>query len=345
MKRTLVLCLALASALAASAGAAQRPAFPDVYVTPPCAASHVPISFPKHNLVAQGAVQRGFELDSSWIEKHWNDLMAVMNPASAQMAACYATPNNTYLFCNEINRADVARTCMKYPMKSRDYEQCIGFYYIYYLGIDSSSKALYTDAQKCANEQPAVAHNRPPEVWFSPEHLPVGYKGNVTVFAVDPDTHVPVEGVITVDKQTIYSTASYDGKVRTSWPFPWNAKLNREPNASGHTDVVAPRLTLDTPGYPTMTFTMPYDIPKVVVDITPSPDSWKRGVTNTITVHAKDASNGKPVEMRVYANDLILGNTNQPLRLELARNAKLPEIWATSLFNQYSDVVVVPAGK
>jgi hypothetical protein len=345
MKRTLVLLLALAPLIAASAGAAQRPAFPDAYVKPPCAEGHLPVSFPKHNLVAQGTVQRGFELDSNWIDTHWNELMAVMNPALEQMAACYATPNNSYLFCNEINRADVARTCMKYPLHSSDYEQCLGFYYIYYLGIDSSSKALYTDAQKCATEGSAVTHAQPPDVWFSPEQLPVDYKGNVTVFAVDPQTKVPVESLITVENQTIYSTASYDGHVRTSWPFPWNAKLNRVPNANGHSDVVPPRLTLATPGYPTTTLSLPYETPKLVVDITPPPAQWKRGAKNTFTVTAKDAATGKPAELRVYANDTILGNSNEPLVLELGRNDKRPEIWATSLFNRYSDVVIVPAEK
>jgi hypothetical protein len=73
--------------------------------------------------------------------------------------------------------------------------------------------------------------------------------------------------------------------------------------------------------------------------MTPSPDQLKPG-KNIITVTARDAATGKPVEARVMAEDMAVGETNKPFELQLTRRDKRPEIWVTSLFDRYSDVVV-----
>jgi hypothetical protein len=76
--------------------------------------------------------------------------------------------------------------------------------------------------------------------------------------------------------------------------------------------------------------------------MTPPPAELKPG-TNTITVTTLDAATGKPAEMRVMAGDRVLGKANAPLQFEWKRGEKRPEIWVTSLWNRYSDVVIAPA--
>jgi hypothetical protein len=88
---------------------------------------------------------------------------------------------------------------------------------------------------------------------------------------------------------------------------------------------------------------MPYDVPTLKTSITPDPSKLKKG-TNRITVTTVDAVTGKPVEMRVMAGTTVLGESNKPIDLVLT-SKKSPEIWATSLFNVYSDVVIAPAKK
>jgi hypothetical protein len=81
------------------------------------------------------------------------------------------------------------------------------------------------------------------------------------------------------------------------------------------------------------------------VAMTPEPSKLGRG-KNTVTVAATDASTGKPIEARVMmGTHTILGKTNVPFELELAKGQKREEIWVTSLFDRYSDVVVAKGEK
>jgi hypothetical protein len=50
---------------------------------------------------------------------------------------------------------------------------------------------------------------------------------------------------------------------------------------------------------------------------------------------------GQAAEMRVMAGSTPVGRTNEPFVLELPTGPSRPEIWITSLFHRYGDVVVV----
>jgi hypothetical protein len=121
--------------------------------------------------------------------------------------------------------------------------------------------------------------------------------------------------------------------------------LTRIPNANGHRDVAAPEVRVEAPGYRTVTFRLPVDVPQMSVEMTPSLKKLKPG-KNTVTIVARDTATGQPVEARVMGGGYtVLGKTNEPFELELVRGQKRPEIWVTSLYDRYSDVVVAPAGK
>jgi hypothetical protein len=89
---------------------------------------------------------------------------------------------------------------------------------------------------------------------------------------------------------------------------------------------------------------MPAAPRRVAIEVSPAIDKLKRG-KNKITVNAIDVMTNKPVELRVMLGETILGDTNKPLEFEVKKGEKRPEIWATSLFDKYSDVVVAPAEK
>jgi hypothetical protein len=80
----------------------------------------------------------------------------------------------------------------------------------------------------------------------------------------------------------------------------------------------------------------------MTVTMDPDPSKLKRG-KNTVTITARDAATGTPVEARVMGGSSVLGKTNVPFELEIVKGQKRPEIWVTSLYDRYNDVVVVSA--
>jgi hypothetical protein len=143
-------------------------------------------------------------------------------------------------------------------------------------------------------------------------------------------------------KPQIYASDSPEGMPTSFYFVPWKGKLVRTPNAQGHSDVLPPEVRIESPGYKTVSFRLPVDVPKMILKMDPDPSKLKRG-KNIVTITATDATTGKPVEARVMGGDTVLGKTNAPFELELVKGQKRPEIWVTSLFDRYSDVVIAPA--
>jgi hypothetical protein len=204
----------------------------------------------------------------------------------------------------------------------------------YVTGIAAISD-LYDGAQKCADGQVAGEPHKL-EAWVRPQKMDVNYNGALTVFAYDAETHIPVRAALSVDAGKLTRT---DGPAAAGTVLKWRASLKRVPNAQSHGDVVQPTGILQAPGYEPLTIRFPVVVPTAKVTMNPPARKLKNG-TNTITVTAVDSVTGQPVEMRVMAGDTILGNTNLPLQLVLEAGKKRPEIWVTSLFDRYSDMVV-----
>jgi hypothetical protein len=138
----------------------------------------------------------------------------------------------------------------------------------------------------------------------------------------------------------VYVTSSPEGLPATIYPFDYTPKFKREANAEGHTNVVPPMVTVTAPNYPTSTFQLPAEVPKMIVTMKPGE---LHGGKNVITIEARDAATGKPVEARVMSGSDPIGDTNTPITLDLNRKGQHPEIWVTSLFNLYSDAVIAKA--
>jgi hypothetical protein len=204
----------------------------------------------------------------------------------------------------------------------------------YWVGLKAKG-GLQEEAQKCMAAQPQTEKTL--QAFVVQQNIGPDFNGELRVHAYDADTHIPVRAYLNIDAGKLQSI---EGPVpRTGYPNKWRGHLKRVPNADGHFDVVTPTATLTAEGYKTLTFPMPIDVSKMIVEMTPSPDQLKPG-KNIITVTARDAATGKPVEARVMAEDMAVGETNKPFELQLTRRDKRPEIWVTSLFDRYSDVVV-----
>lgn len=338
MKIQLAVLLLIGATLSAG-DTPRREVFPSDYKPQPCAAPAEAVceSFAKYKLTDYATAFRRFDIDGKWVDAHWDEMRATFRPICAKMGNCFTVPGNDWVWCLDLMRDDMLATCNRFPAGSRDRDQCTMFAMTYFIGLGAKTK-LHAEAQSCAAKNP-LPGDRTLEVWMSPSTIGPDYNGKLAVYAIDAETRIPVRAVLSIDGLGVLR--STEGPIPTAgYPVLWEAKLKRVPNANGRRDVVAPTATLTAPGFKTYTLTMPIDVPKVIVEMTPA--KLERG-KNIVTITARDAASGKPVEMRVMGGELVLGDTNEPFELEIARGQKRPEIWVTSLYDAYSDAVLLPA--
>jgi hypothetical protein len=346
--RPLLLALSFA-ALAAAAVAADAPppdkSFPDDYKPSVCAPANSCPTF-EHSAMRSAAFKfLGLKLDPQWLDAHGDEVAKAFEPVCRKQATCLATPGNLFAFCNDIVSPELRSVCDERYPKDKDpqgHEQCEIFMETFTLGVDQRTQAIWNVAQACANERtPAVDKTTPLVSWVTPARIPLSYTGYISINTVDPDTHVPIQADLSVEGQIIYVSTNPIGSLQTYYPFKWKPKFTRIKSANGHTELVAPKVTVKANHYPLSTFLMPVTVPKLSLDLVPPPALLHPG-KNTITVVAKDADSGKPAELRVMYGETTVGTTNEPIELTIDRKAKRQELWVTSLFDRYSDATVVP---
>lgn len=334
--------LALGLFIAASAAAqTPREIFPSDYTPSPCASTDPCDSFERGKLKAASASFQGVDLNDAWLEKHLDELKADLAPLCRKHGTCFAHPSNSFTFCDDVMYSEARPICeRRFPTATAkfDHEQCRLTMEIYLLGVEQHAKPFWQEAQRCTRALPAVAHPKPLDIWMVPETITAGYKDYVTFYALDPETHVPVFADISFEGQQHYAPANPVGRSAAYYPFKLPFKFIRVPNAAGHTDLLPPNVTVQAGGYPASTFRLSAAVPRAIVEMTP-PASALRPGKNTVTVKARDAGTGKPVELRVMLGETAVGSSNAPITLVLPKG-KRPEIWVTSLFDRYSDMVI-----
>lgn len=301
----------------------------------PCAPGNSCATFTDSEMAGAAFKFYGLNLDMKWVVAHRDAILKELGTACARHASCMAVPGNTYWFCDDVLSNEVRPVCDKlFPGE----EQCKNYIETWLLGIDLKWKTTWPAAQECAKKSPPEAHAKSLEIWMSPATVPAGFKGKISFYALDPDTHLPILANLRFEGQTVYMPASPAGVPATGYPLDYTVKFKRVPNAEGHSDVVPPMVTATAEGFATVKFPLPADVPKMIVSMSPAAARLHRG-KNVVTVEAHDAKTGKPVEARVMFGDDVAGTTNQKITLEVPRG-KRPEIWVTSLFDLYSDTVV-----
>ena len=320
-----------------------REPFPADYQPSPCATpdavTRVAKTFPQSE-IAQIAAMRGYDVGQEWVDAHWKELTEALHPIWTKAATCFVTAGNDNLFCNDVAQTEAFAVCNRYPEGSKDREKCIFTMTAILAGQDHNSKQTWTELRACA-EANKPAGERTLKWWLTPESFGAMYPGHFTVYTVDSETRVPVQARLHIQStQPIYADDVPNGLPTTYYKVPWKPKLVRVANAQGHQDVVAPEVRIEAPGYKSVTFRLPMEVPVMKVEMKPA--KLKRG-KNSVTITAVDAATGKPVEARVMGGQHVLGKTNVPFELELT--GKRPEIWVTNLYDRYSDVVVVAAEK
>jgi hypothetical protein len=345
MRKLLFLLAFTATTLFAQTDPTPQPRvpFPDDYTPSPCAAENVCKSFERYKFIAAGKTFLGLTMEDQWVTEHWDELTEAMKPSCAKMASCYATFDVTFMFCNDAVVPEMRTICNRFPEKSADRGQCQMFVETYALGIDSNSGDRWREAQKCAAEKaPFQPQSKPPTVWMVPEKFSPDYRGTITVYALNPDTHLPVQSLVEIEKTTLFTSGTPIGRPTTYYPFKWPVKLVRVPNAQGHTDVTGPMVTVAAKGYPPVNFRMPVEVSAMQIDMQPALNKLKTGKKNNVTFAVHDAKTGQPIEVRIMLGDQVVGSSNKPVALQWKRG-KRPEIWATSLFHMYNDTVIAPA--
>lgn len=339
MKR-LIFLLLLALPSFAETPAARDP-FPSDYTASPCASDPAAVckSFAQDRMSESGATFRGFDIKQEWVDEHWAEMVQAFTPLCAKMASCFTVKGNDWVFCVDLMGKDFLTACDRFPADSEDRRQCGMFSTIYFMGLGGKSKP-HKAAQECAAAQPASGP-RKLEAWIVEPAFEPDFHGPLTAYAYDAETHIPVRARISIDGGTLKSITN--GIIPTAgYPVKWRAGFSHVPNAQGHIDMVPPTATFTATGYEPVTVPVPIEVPKLRVEMTPPAAQLKPGM-NTITVTTTDSATNQPAEMRVMAGDRVLGKANTPLQLEWNPGQKRPEIWVTSLWGRYSDVVVAPA--
>jgi hypothetical protein len=337
MKKLLLLLLLAFPALAESP---KREVFPSDYTPSPCAADTAAVckSFEKERIADHGGNFRGFNISQEWVNAHWDELMQAFTPLCAKIANCFTVKGNNWVFCVDLIGKEFRTSCDRYPADSEDRRQCGMVATIYVMGMGAKGP-LHKAAQACTAAQP-VTGLRKLEAWLEPSTFTPDYDGPLIGYAYDAETKIPVRASFTIDGGKLDMNRGSVASV--GYPTEWRAGFNAVPNAQGHRDFVPPTVTFTAEGYEPLTIPIAIEVPALTVIMIPPPEALKAG-TNTISVEAYDAVTNKPVEMRVMAGDRVLGKSNTPLQFEWKKGEKRPEIWLTSLWNRYSDVVIAPA--
>lgn len=314
--------------------AAQSPdPFPPDFTPSPCAQANSCQSFNLSEMQPSAFKFYGLTLDPKWVAAHADAVTQAVAPACRRHGTCLAIPGNYFWFCDDVLWREARPICKKlFPGDT----MCDAYLETYLLGIDLRAKEKWEEAQACGSKL-AVQHSKPLQIWMEPAVIPPDFGGELIFFALDPDTRVPIFANITFEDQVVYSKAVPTGKPAAFYPFAYPVKFKRVRNGEGHTDLVPPMVTVTATGYPSTTFRLAAEVPKLKIEMKPAAEKLRAG-KNVVTVHAHDAS-GKPVEARVMLGADVVGDTNKPIVIELKRG-KRPEIWLTSLFDKYSDVVV-----
>lgn len=343
MKKLAIVLLFAATAAMAQQQQPHSELFPSDYTPNPCGRGVSCESFTDVDMVTAAFTFLIQNLDPEWNRSHREELLQMMQPYCTKRATCMATPGNEWWFCNDVWVQELRQQCdVKYPVATAatDNGQCHTWIDTYATGTDQHGSADWKKAQECAKRDatPSTAL-RKLEWWSKPAVIPVKYDQQIQIFTIDSATHIPIQATITVEGQNLFSPESPLGRPTSYYPFSWPRQLHREPNAEGHTDVVAPMMTISAPGFEPVKARIPTSVPKMKASIAPA--KLKTGV-NTITVTTTDEQTGKPVEAQVYYGAQTVGFANQPVRITIPAK-KRADIWVRSPYAAYSDVVVMPA--
>lgn len=346
MKKTAFLLL-----FATTAFAQQHPhseIFPSDYTPSPCASKEPCVAFTDVSFEQAAHAFLLRSLDPKWDDLHEDELKLTMQPFCVKRATCNASPGRVWWFCNDVFSQELRATCDKlFDPKTQkdDYTYCNTWMDTFSSGLDQHGSTDWAKAQKCAKDAAGTSDKLHQMDWWAvPSTIPVGYKGPIQIYAIDRDTHVPVQADIRFQDQIIYSTDPPNGSPTTYYQFKWPRKLVRIPRADGHSDVVPVTMTIAAPGYETVSTPTPTTVSAMLVSVSPPVAKWKRGM-NAIHIEATDSLTGKRVEAQVYAGTETIGFTNNTVEFRVGEKGKRPEIWIRSPFDAYSDVVVAPAKK
>ena len=338
-KLGLILLFVAATAVAQQ----QRPyseVFPSDYKPRPCTESigcttFVDVDFPS---AAFQFLLRN--LEPEWVAANDAAMRKMVEPYCAKRATCMTVPANEWWFCNDVFATELRNACdSKYTPKSHDNVQCHTWMDTYSAGVDQRGSADWRAAQACAKNLPPATTAGRLEWWSVPSSIPFDYTGNIRIYTIDADSHIPIMSTIKIGDQIIYATDPPTGRPTSYYVFKWPRKLVRVPNAQGHEDVIAPIMTITAGAHEPISVPVPTSIQKVTASI--KPEKLHAG-PNHVTVTVVDAATGKPVDAQVYIGEQTVGFANQPFELTLPKR-KHPDVWVKSPYDSFSDVVLVPS--
>jgi len=347
MKNVIAFILLLSAAHVYAADETRNP-FPDDFTPTTCATVSCS-SYAESEMTSAAAAFLGLSLDVKWVHNHLAELEPEFEKLCRKMTSCFATPPNNKLFCLDVLSREFRTICDRRFPKERsevDFHACYETVETYLLGLDQRMQPRFDETRKCAEQNDPVRADKTLDVWIVPSEVKQPAKlVPMRVYAIDRQTRVPIFADMAIEGQKVYAPANPTGALAAGYPFQWPVKFARVKNAAGHEDSIGPTVTLTAAGYPSVSFRLNVEVPRVVVSMEPAAQSLRPRKVHRVTVTVKDALTGEPVTGSVMGGRLIVGATNQPFELDLRKRDKRPEIWITDLSNSAGDYVVAPAGK
>jgi len=187
-------------------------------------------------------------LDTKFDNQYSDEFETTAQKFCVKRATCNASPGRVWWFCNDVFAQELRATCdTRFTPNSDDWGQCRTWMDTYSAGVDQRGSKDWVLAQECLKKTTPQPGLRQMDWWSVPETIPVGYTGNVRIFAVDRETHVPVQADIRFEDQIIYATDPPVGQPVTYYVFKWPRKLNRVTRADGSIRALRPACTPAVP--------------------------------------------------------------------------------------------------
>jgi hypothetical protein len=319
---------------------APRKPFPDDYTPSKCPTVSCQ-SYEESQLMSAAAAFYAFSLDAKWVQANLPKLQTEFDKKCEKVTTCFATGSNTKMFCLDLLAQEFRSVCSSmYPKDSMpaDHEKCLETTETYLLGLDQRMQPRYLATRECALQQPDTRTNKTLDVWMKPAEIsPAAPVTDITIYANDHDTHIPIFGSVSIEGQHLYAPSNPVGVLATGYHFKWPLKYASVKNAAGRSETVGPLVTVTADGYPPVSFRLKVAVPSVNVSVEPKLASLRAGRKSIVTVSVFDPITGMPVDGRVMVGKTQVGTTNTPFKLTPKKGA---EIWLSDLSNSASDVLV-----
>jgi hypothetical protein len=262
----------------------------------------------------------GITVEREWIEANVESLHESFQPGCNAFAGCLSTWGNPVSFCRVLLTMDLRAICEErwdIDENFLDWQQCRAVADVYSIAQTRPAERAWPAIQQCAAEAAAGKPIARPLVRVEPAAPRPGEDYEFVVKAFDPESGIPVHGLITVDGSRV-------GPVFEKFRFGF--RFDRVVDELGRVSFRLPRVVLHAspargsgfPGFPDTPVPLATAIPATRLTFDPPPDEWTVG-ENVVRVTARDPESGDEVVGTFMKRGVLVGPGDEPVSITLER--------------------------